>query len=144
MLQRDVAPGVHRVEDANTNWYLLEEDGRITIVDAGVPSSWTSLQSALDELGRWTGDIEALVLTHAHFDHVGFAEKARRELGVPVWVHAEDVPLTRHPSRYDHERARTWYLTTQVKAMPIVASLLRHRAFWPPPVESVETYTDGV
>jgi len=28
-----------------------------------------------------------------HFDHIGFAEKARSELGVPVWIHENDVPL---------------------------------------------------
>src|ERR1700710_3096515 len=93
VLDANVAEGVHRIEDAYTNWYLIEHDGRLTIVDAGVPTSWTSLLSALRSLGRGTGDVEAVVLTHAHFDHLGFAERARRELGVPVWVHEDDVPL---------------------------------------------------
>jgi glyoxylase-like metal-dependent hydrolase (beta-lactamase superfamily II) len=140
MLQRDVAPGVHRVEDANTNWYLLEEDGRITIVDAGVPSSWNSLHSALGELGRSPGDVEALVLTHAHFDHVGFAEKARTELGVPVWVHENDVPLTRTPWSYGMERHRAFYFATQVQAAPIVAKFLVTRAFWPRPIKETRRY----
>src|SRR5215213_4136041 len=134
MLQTDVAPGVHRIEDAYTNWYLLEDGDRLTIVDTGVPDSWGSLTSALSRLGRSTADVAAVVLTHAHFDHVGFAERARRELGVPVWVHADDAPLTRNPKGYDHERARARYLVNP-RALPIMASLLRHRAFWPTPVE---------
>src|SRR5919205_349085 len=93
MLHANVAPGVHRVEDSYTNWYLLEEDGRLTVVDAGVPASWDSLHEALRQLGRGPADIEALVLTHAHFDHVGFAERARTALGVPVYVHENDAPL---------------------------------------------------
>jgi glyoxylase-like metal-dependent hydrolase (beta-lactamase superfamily II) len=141
MLQRDVAPGVHRIEDSYTNWYLLEADDGITIVDAGVPSSWDSLQEALTTLGR--RDVRALVLTHAHFDHVGFAERARRELGVPVYVHTNDAPTTRHPWRYDHERNRTPYLLTQFKALPIVASFLRERAFWPRPIGEVTRYEAG-
>src|SRR4051794_12499066 len=140
---RDVAPGVHRVEDAYTNWYLLDGDDGITIVDAGVPSSWDSLHDALRHLGRTTDDLRALVLTHAHFDHVGFAERARTELGLPVYAHEQEVPLTRHPSRYEHERSRIPYLTTQVRAMPIVASLVRPRAFWPSPIGAVTTYGDG-
>ena len=28
--QRDVAPGIHRIEDAFTNWYLVEADGALT------------------------------------------------------------------------------------------------------------------
>jgi glyoxylase-like metal-dependent hydrolase (beta-lactamase superfamily II) len=142
MLQANVAPGVHRVEDAYTNWYLVEAGGRLTVVDAGVPTSWDAFTSALETLGHSTGDVEAVVLTHAHFDHVGFAERARRELGVPVWVHEDDVPLTRNPMGYAHERRRAHYLANP-GALPIMASLLRNRAFWPTPIAEVRTYSHG-
>jgi glyoxylase-like metal-dependent hydrolase (beta-lactamase superfamily II) len=143
MLFLDVAEGVHRIEDAFTNWYLVEAQDGVTIVDCGVPTSWQSLLDALPRIGRTLDDVRAVVLTHAHFDHVGFAERARTELGVSVYVHEDDVPLTRHPWRYDHERARSIYFATQVRALPIVASLLRHRAFWPRPVGAVVRYGDG-
>src|SRR5687768_2774002 len=99
-LEKNVVEGAHRIEDAFTNWYLVEQDGAVTIVDTGVPTSWDSLTAALSELGLRRQQIEAVVLTHAHFDHLGFAERARRELGVPVWVHENDVPLARHPRQY--------------------------------------------
>jgi glyoxylase-like metal-dependent hydrolase (beta-lactamase superfamily II) len=143
MLTTDVAPGIHRIEDAYTNWYLIDDGGRLTIVDAGVPTSWQSLHEALSELGRRPDDIEAVVLTHAHFDHVGFAERARKELGVPVYVHENDVPLTRHPWRYDFERLPLRYLATEVKALPIVASLMRNRAWLAPPIAEVQRFEDG-
>ena len=103
MLERDVAPGIHRVEDNWTNFYLVEDGDRLTVFDAGLPTSWGSLHKALGELGRDAGAIDALVLTHAHFDHIGFAERARTELGIPVHVHREDVHLTRHPRDYARE-----------------------------------------
>lgn len=142
-LQPNVATGIHRIEDAFTNWYLVEEDGRLTVVDTGVTSSWRSLHEALRHLGRSADDIEAVVLTHAHFDHVGFAERARSQLGVPVYVHDNDVPLTRHPWRYDHERIRAYYFATQIRALPIVAALVRNRAFFPAPIEQVVRYEGG-
>jgi glyoxylase-like metal-dependent hydrolase (beta-lactamase superfamily II) len=142
-LHVNVADGIHRIEDAYTNWYIVEDDGRLLVVDAGVPSSWDSLHTALDRLGRRRDEIEAVVLTHAHFDHLGFAEKARSKLDVPVYVHENDVPLTRHPWRYDFERPRSMYLATQVQALPIVAEFLKNRAFWPPPVRAVVRYLDG-
>jgi glyoxylase-like metal-dependent hydrolase (beta-lactamase superfamily II) len=143
VLQRNVTDGVHRIEDAYTNWYLIEDAGRLTVVDAGVPTSWRSFRSALAELGRTPGDVEAVVLTHAHFDHLGFAERARAELGIPVYVHENDVPLTKMPRRYAFERRRSYYFATQVQAFPVVASLLRNRAWWPPPVAEVVRYHGG-
>ena len=143
MLQENVVDGIHRIEDAYTNWYIVDDGGALTIVDAGVPASWNSLQDALTALGRRRTDVRALVLTHAHFDHIGFGERARVELGIPVYVHENDVPLTRHPLQYGHERPRSVYFATQPQALPIVASLVRNRAFWPPPVGEVRRFSNG-
>jgi glyoxylase-like metal-dependent hydrolase (beta-lactamase superfamily II) len=143
MLTANVVEGVHRVEDAYTNWYLVEGDGGMTVVDAGVPSSWQSFQDALRQLGRRPDDVKAVVLTHGHFDHIGFAERARRELGVPVWVHENDVLLTRKPLQYGHERSPLRYIVTRPKALPVIGSFLRHRAYFPTPVKTVVRYSDG-
>ena len=80
MLDRDVVGGVHRIGEYFVNWYLIEEGGRLTVVDAGLPASWRSLSDALQRIGRVPGDVEALVLTHAHFDHIGFAERTLASL----------------------------------------------------------------
>ncbi|HEX2265618.1 MAG TPA: MBL fold metallo-hydrolase, partial [Solirubrobacterales bacterium] len=111
-IERGAAPDVHRIEDAGVNWYLVEAESGLTVVDAGVPRSWDLLGRVLAEIGRDASEIRAVVLTHAHFDHVGFAERARTELGVPVHVHENDVPLARKPLQYTHERARSRYLLT--------------------------------
>jgi glyoxylase-like metal-dependent hydrolase (beta-lactamase superfamily II) len=139
-LELEAAPGVHRVEDAYTNWYLVEGgDRELVAVDAGVRSSWDSLRSALPRIGRSDSDLASVVLTHAHFDHLGFAERARRDLGVDVWVHENDVPLVHHPMQYAHERSRLPYLANP-KAMPIMGALLSAGAFWPPPVKQLRRY----
>jgi hydroxyacylglutathione hydrolase len=36
--------------------------------------------------------ITRILLTHGHFDHVSGGAEARRALGVPLWLHAADVP----------------------------------------------------
>lgn len=143
MIEQDVAEGIHRVEVAHTNFYLVEDERGVTVVDAGVPTAWAALHDALRAIGRGAEEVRALVITHAHFDHLGFAERARTELRVPVHVHENDVPLTRHPLQYAHERPRTLYFATQLRAAPIVAALLRARAFWPPSVGEVARYRDG-
>ncbi|MDQ3067457.1 MAG: MBL fold metallo-hydrolase [Actinomycetota bacterium] len=88
---QEVVPGVHRVADGLVNWYLLVEDGQVTLVDAGWPRSWPNVEAALEQLGRSPGDVSAIVLTHGHADHFGAAERARTECGATVYAHRDEV-----------------------------------------------------
>ena len=142
-LDPHIAEGIHRVEDAHTNWYIVESDEGLTIVDAGVPASWGSLEAALDVIGRQPGEIKAVVLTHGHFDHVGIAERIRSTYGAEVWVHENDVPLTRHPLQYTSDRSPLLYAATKPRALPILGGLLVARAFFPPPIAEVRRFTNG-
>jgi glyoxylase-like metal-dependent hydrolase (beta-lactamase superfamily II) len=143
VVELETAPGVHRIEDAYTNWYLIEDGTDLTVIDAGTRASWNSFEEALARIGRDRSAVKAVALTHGHFDHLGFAERARVELGVPVFVHEADEKLTREPMSYAHERSRLPYLL-KPKAMPIVTALLKQRAFWPSPLGAVTTFSEGV
>jgi glyoxylase-like metal-dependent hydrolase (beta-lactamase superfamily II) len=90
-----VAPGIHRIGNGLVNAYLLEEGGAVTLIDAGLPGYWSALPGELAAMGRTLADVRAVLLTHAHSDHVGFAERIRRERGVPVRVHPDDAALAR-------------------------------------------------
>ena len=88
-----IAEGLHRLGSDLINFYLVEDATGLTVVDAGVPAFYDNLAACLSESDRSWEDIRAVVLTHAHFDHVGFAERLRAEHGVPVLVHAADESL---------------------------------------------------
>ena len=77
------------------NSYLVAETNGVTIIDAGVPGYWDLIPGALGEMGRSIEDVRAILLTHGHSDHIGFAERARRERGWPVSVHELDAALAR-------------------------------------------------
>lgn len=81
---------VHRFDTGTFNWYVIEQGGRLTLVDAGFPGHYSIFRRGIAALGRSMADLEAIVLTHAHADHMGFMERLRRETGVPIFVHEAD------------------------------------------------------
>jgi len=91
----DVAEGIHRLTNGVANFYLIEESGKLVLVDAGAPKDWALFTQAAQNLGKVAGDLDAVLLTHAHTDHVGFAEKARATTGARVWTHEQDVQMAR-------------------------------------------------
>lgn len=142
MLHRDVADGVHRIEDAHTNWYLIEDDGGLTVVDTGLPRSWNSLRAALETLRRSPADIQAVVLTHAHFDHMGFARRATSELKLPLYAHAAERSVVSHPWRYDHENSRVPYLRYP-GFLRVFSEMTAMGALWVKGTDQVTPYTVG-
>lgn len=124
MFTPDIAPGVHLIEHANVNCYLVEDEEGLTLVDAGLPGVWTELGQAIRAVGRQPEDVKALVLTHAHFDHVGVARRLVQRLGVPVYGHRDERTLAAHPYRYAHENPRATYPLKHPRAVPILTSML--------------------
>jgi glyoxylase-like metal-dependent hydrolase (beta-lactamase superfamily II) len=141
-LDLNVAEGVHRIEDAYVNWYLVEDEGRVTAFDTGVPSSWLSLHEALAAIERIPGDLEAVVLTHAHLDHLGFAELARHELGASVLIHEDEVWLARHPTRYRSERSPLLYLGNPHPRRTFGA-MVRAGVLTTPRIRDLRAFSDG-
>lgn len=86
---------LHRIGNDIVAAYLVVTDEGVTVVDAGLAGHWKELTAELAALGRTPDDIRGLVLTHGDTDHIGFAERLRRDHGVPVHVHAADAARAR-------------------------------------------------
>ncbi len=90
-----IAPSIHRLGSSLVNSYLVAADDGVTIIDAGLPGYWKDLPAELAAMGRSLDDVRGVVLTHGDTDHIGFAERIRRERGVPIYVHAADAGRAR-------------------------------------------------
>lgn len=90
-----VAPGLHRVGNDIIAAYLIEAEGGLTLIDAGIPGQYADLRRELVSMGRTVADIRGIILTHGDSDHIGYAERLRRETGVPVYVGAADAARAR-------------------------------------------------
>lgn len=142
VLERDVAPGIHRLQHASTNAYLIEDGGALTLVDSLFPRSRQHLDTALAAIGRSIADVRALVLTHAHFDHLGMAEELQRE-GVPLWLHQGDARIARHPYRYRTANSRLWYPFRYPGSLPIFAAMTTVGALGVPGVRGTVPMEEG-
>ncbi|MCR2784344.1 MULTISPECIES: MBL fold metallo-hydrolase [unclassified Microbacterium] len=88
-------PGLHRIGNDIIAVHLIATDAGVTVIDAGLAGHWRDLLAELDAMDRSPADIRGLILTHGDSDHVGFAERLRRDHGVPVYIHAADAARAR-------------------------------------------------
>jgi glyoxylase-like metal-dependent hydrolase (beta-lactamase superfamily II) len=93
---RDIAPRVHRLGSSTVNWYLVEDQGRFTAVDAGLPGFRRSLEQDLAALGVASGDVTAVILTHSDADHIGLARTLQAQ-GARILIHQADEATLRKP-----------------------------------------------
>ncbi len=136
-----IAPRIHRLgTDPIVNSYLVDDGGEVTIIDAGMPGLYRELPNELAAMGRSLADVRALVLTHGHADHIGYAERLRQEQQVPVWVDEHDAALARgevpNPSKG----------TGRVRLVPFIGFLwfgLLHGGLRRPIISEVATFGDG-
>lgn len=108
---------VHRLGDQHVNFWAVSEGGWVTLVDAGVPGHWRQLSATLDAAGCGIEHIGAIVLTHAHFDHLGLAARIQSITGARIWIHHADASLAAQP------RAVRTYTPSE---RPVLPYLLRH------------------
>ncbi len=137
---RELGPGIYRLADDVVNSYLVVEGDQVTIVDAGLPGYWGALPAALGSFGRSIGDVRAVILTHGHSDHLGFAEFARRR-HIDVGIHELDEGLATGRAANAGRRFGS------IRVRPLLGFLwwaARHGGLRPQVVADVATFGDGV
>ena len=92
---RHIADGTYLVHGSNTNWVILTEGDAVTLIDTGYPGDRAALLASLAEVGSAPEAVQAILITHAHTDHLGNAEHLRATYGTPVYLHEAEVPHAR-------------------------------------------------
>lgn len=77
-----------------------EQTGEAIVVDPGDGGDVARVEAVL---ARHSLKLKAIVITHAHIDHIGGAAKLKAATGAPVYMNENDQPL------YDHlDMQATW------------------------------------
>lgn len=135
----EVADGVWLLGSRRVNFYALTAGRSVTLVDAGFYGHLRYLVEWLGWTGRDIRDVEAIVVTHGHADHLGFAGEFDRR-GVPVYVHKDDLDITRTTKvRRPPLRLRRHPL----RGFGMLAEALADSVFAQPPVPGARPFTGG-
>jgi glyoxylase-like metal-dependent hydrolase (beta-lactamase superfamily II) len=138
-------PGVYSLGDFSVNFYAVVQGDQIVLVDSGLPAHYDQLAGLLRQLGRTVFDVKAVLLTHAHPDHLGLAARLREQAGADIWVHEADVPALADPRRAAKyarpERSVLPYLLRRPAALRLPLHLARAGAFRAGPVTDPRVFT---
>lgn len=111
----EAGPGVHAVEGPAANWALVADGDALTLVDTGWPGYFDDVLASISEIGHRLDDVEAILVTHAHIDHIGT---------LPRLLERHRVPVLLSPTEAGH--ARREYLE-QAGTGDVVRNLWRPR-----------------
>jgi glyoxylase-like metal-dependent hydrolase (beta-lactamase superfamily II) len=137
-----VAEGIHRLTQGVVNFYLVEDGGKLTLIDAGAPGDWDVFARAVGSLGRTLEDLDAVLLTHAHSDHTGFAERARTEAHATIRIHRADEAMARGGTPPKNQAGTTKYLL-RPEAYRTLFGLMRRKGLRIVPIRELSTFGDG-
>ncbi len=92
---QEVADNVFCVEGTAVNWVLLRDGAELTLIDAGWSGDTGQVEDSIRALGRHPMDVQAILLTHAHLDHMGAINHFHRRYDTPVFMSSAEVTHAR-------------------------------------------------
>jgi len=123
------ARGVYRIGLRGINVFLIEAGDDLVLIDAGLKGSPPRITEAIYSLGRLPQDVSAIIVTHAHPDHIGGLAEMKRRTGAQVWMHPADAELVAHGvygrrfgvggSRASEALRRAMNLRPEYKGLPV-------------------------
>ena len=74
------------------SYALINDDGSVTLVDCGLKKAPAKIVAGLKSLGKDPKDVQSIILTHAHDDHIGGAAEMIKNTNVQrVAMHESDA-----------------------------------------------------
>lgn len=94
-----LAPGVWRIPTAPSDlvntFAFVDDDGQVTLVDAGTKGAPRRIVEGLEHLGSAPSEVTRIIATHAHSDHIGGLSALRGRTSAAVAVHERDAAYVR-------------------------------------------------
>ena len=72
---------------------LIINDNCICLVDIGYPGSYRFIKNGIKALGLSISDINSIVLTHYHPDHIGDIKSVLEDVTPQIYAHKDEIPF---------------------------------------------------
>ncbi|MCH7618018.1 MAG: MBL fold metallo-hydrolase, partial [Chloroflexi bacterium] len=89
----EIFPRIYAIPLGYVNAYVLEEENGLTLIDAGLRGNERRIWKALATIERKPSDVNHVLLTHHHADHVGSLAAVKKASGAEAYVHPLDAPI---------------------------------------------------
>lgn len=86
----EIAPGIHAIRLLSVYAFLISEP-RMTLIDTGLIGSGRSVERYVRRIGRSMDELDRIVCTHAHPDHIGAVRELAADRNVEVLMHPADL-----------------------------------------------------
>jgi len=88
---QQVGDDVYFVRGTAVNWVLLREGADVTLIDSGYPGDLDRLEASIRAIGSRPEAVRAILITHAHVDHMGAVTPFHERYGTPVYLDPLEV-----------------------------------------------------
>jgi glyoxylase-like metal-dependent hydrolase (beta-lactamase superfamily II) len=111
MIAKKLQPNLYmvtqRIPTGSVIAYIIVNPGGIVLVDTGYLNNGSRMMKALEEIGHQASDIQHILVTHGHADHIGSLAHLKRASGARVYMHRFDREMAQQGSALREETRGT-------------------------------------
>ena len=133
----EIFPHIYAVPLGYVNAFMLEDETGLTLIDAGLRGNERKLWKAVAEIKRKPSDVQHVLVTHHHADHVGSLAAVKKASGAEAYVHPLDAPVVAG------EKPRPAANRASIIGRLLGRMILRRPANKPEPVPADHEINDG-
>ena len=138
-----IADGMWMGRGTDVNWMLVRDGSDLTLVDAGYPADIARLEADLRSIGHDLGDIGAVLVTHAHIDHIGGLQGLLSRHDVPVLMAAQELPLATGEQEKPGSGSELVRMAWRPNVAMWLGRVIRSGALHEEPLRGAQTWSDG-
>ncbi|MGK9043637.1 MBL fold metallo-hydrolase [Mammaliicoccus vitulinus] len=106
-----------------TNCYIIEGDEELLVIDPGDNGQFIN-----ERIKKFNKKLSGILLTHAHFDHIGGVDDVVNAYGVDVYVHKEEKSWLTDTVKNGSKKFETYQLPAVVQhTIPLVIGEGQHK-----------------